>query len=313
MTATTVSSVINHNNSANFQAWINEIYTALVTTCGLTQTTDTGQDSVPSTAVYTATTTTIVSFYVFRFNDTLQATSPIFIKVEFGTGNSANAPLMYVTVGSSTNGAGTITGLATPRCQLASGQPPSSTIVSYPSRYCYNATQGFCGFCWKIGGYTAGVSLGGFQIARSVNASGAPTADTANCFLQNNTTGAQSYGPILQALNYNQSLVMPTSGQAGSCCFIPYSVINTAEGNTAQVFPFFQYKGNATTPGWGITNALCVACTSEFPVGTTFSSVILGSTSLTYASVGAMCGNTSGLNSILSYPYTSFVGCMLYT
>ena len=316
MTAFTSSAVIVHTNSAQLQAWINEIYTGLVTNCGLTQTADTGQDTVPSTAVYSATTPTVSSYYVFRFNDTLQATSPIYFKLEFGTSSAAGtAPGMWITVGTSTNGAGTIGGIAMVRSMIVTNGGQTSTVVSYPTNFCYNATQGVCNMSWKrtASNSSAAVSMGGFVIARSVNASGAPTADSCNMWTCSNTATAQGQGPIAQIINYNQSQLVPNIATFGQeSCWVPFKVINTAQGSTAQVFPAAQYKGNASTPGWGITNAWGICIVTEFPNGTTFNSTILGSLSLTYVSTGSGCGNTTNLGGGQSLTFGTYSMFMLY-
>lgn len=52
-----------------------------------------------------------LGYEVFQFNDALQATKPVFIKVEYGTSSgSATAPTLRFTIGTTHNGAGTVGG-----------------------------------------------------------------------------------------------------------------------------------------------------------------------------------------------------------
>lgn len=58
-------------------------------------------------------------YEVWRFDDALQATLGVFFKLEYGTGNTTSDPGLWLTVGTSTNGSGTITGQAQTRRALA--------------------------------------------------------------------------------------------------------------------------------------------------------------------------------------------------
>lgn len=68
-TASTSTAISNASN-ATFQAWVNEIYTQLVTTCGLSHTLDTGQMAIPCVSARPAINTS-AGFYNFRFTDPL--------------------------------------------------------------------------------------------------------------------------------------------------------------------------------------------------------------------------------------------------
>jgi len=103
MTTKAVCSITPVATNANFQAWVNEIYNALVTTCGLSvHTADTGQMAAPCTTNRFAADITYAAdgYYMFKFNDTLQATSPIFIKLEFGM-SLATTPALWITMATS--------------------------------------------------------------------------------------------------------------------------------------------------------------------------------------------------------------------
>ena len=296
------NSSISQSTNTTFQAWVNEIFTALVTQCGLTQTADTGQMAVPCVSAVPAINT-LAGYYVFSFNDTLQGTAPIFLRLDFGTGSVATLPLIEITVGTGSNGAGTITGLGSAAINKfgvsVSVAPGGGAFNSYA---CYNATQGVLWVVGKLGAPGAGYNgQFAFGLWRTVNPSGAPTADGLYVMTTSNVTGAGTYG-CTTILNYNTSAIQygPASWfQIGGLTIVPFGETATIQGTTGQVFPVFQYKGNATTPGVGITNAVTLAAVAEIPVATTVSANILGSLTMTYLSVGSFG------------PYTTY-GCFGY-
>lgn len=316
MTVASTNTTVAHTNTAQFDTWINEIYTGLVTSCGLVQTADTGQMAVPSTTAYTATINTSQGYYVFQFNDTLQATSPVFFKLEFGTGNGATVPMMWITIGTSTNGAGTITGTVGTRVGVGCNTVPYSTIINFATRFVYNTTYGVCGLAWKIQGQGAAsnATLGGFYIYRSVSNAGAATATAVHMLTNASSANGSSTGNQVyyQIIDYSTSTVYgPTGGIAtnwsGSWCWIPFQATQTIQGSLGQIFPCVQFVATASTPPYGITNLYAVCLHSEIPIGGTITATVLGSTSLTYMNVANFAGCIyCGNNNIQSSTY----GCL---
>jgi hypothetical protein len=87
--------IFSQANSAAFQAWVQEIYTNLVTNCGLSQLSasmDSGQMAVPCATALPGGATTSAGYYMFRFSDSL-STGPV------ATGN-----LVALTAGTGYNG-----------------------------------------------------------------------------------------------------------------------------------------------------------------------------------------------------------------
>lgn len=100
---------------------------------GLVRTSDTGQID-PTTVVRPGTINTAAGYEIWRFNDALQATSPIFIKLEHGVGPSSTTPSWWITVGTGTDGAGTITGVIVAREQhstTSNNAVATGTTTSY--------------------------------------------------------------------------------------------------------------------------------------------------------------------------------------
>lgn len=293
MSTTTTNTFQDQSTNANFQAWVNEVYNALVTTLGLTHTADTGQMAVPCVTAAPSGASQSAGYYVFRFNDTLQATAPIFLKLEFGSGASgANFPQMFITVGTGTNGAGTVNGVAMVRSAVGNGSTNGQATTNYNSYYCYNTAQGFLGATLKLGMGGTNESTMGFMVWRSVDATGAPTGDSIHLLTNINTAnGGVNYG-YMQCINNNTAAVQ-TLTAANMWGDIPFSTNYSQEGTAAMVFPVYQYKGTASAPGFGITNALALAVDAEITVGNTAACTILGSLSLTYINVGGALGAAS--------------------
>lgn len=245
---------------------------------------------------------------MFRFNDALQATLPIFIRLDFGSATSfINGPMMWITMGTGSNGTGTITatgysaapsGNAPPAKQACGyGQLQGSTSTNRPARYCYNTTQGFLGMAVKYDGVSNYCHFG-IMIYRSVNASGAPTADSFHCITSSNNATGQSTCPTTAIYAANPSLFYLNAGSSnvGNIApgyIIPSPPFNSTQtimggGGAGQVFPIYQLAPAGTTGPMniGITNALCYGSLVEFAVGSTVTVTILGSTSLTYIGVG---------------------------
>jgi hypothetical protein len=95
---------------AAFRTW-GQAIDAAITALGLVNTGDTGQVDL-TTMNKPAGSAAYAGYKVYRFADALQATKPVFIKVEYGTSDwAASRGGLRITVGSGTNGAGTITGV----------------------------------------------------------------------------------------------------------------------------------------------------------------------------------------------------------
>lgn len=301
MTTASTNTTIANNSNVNFQAWVNEIYTAFVTTCGLTQSADTGQMAVPCVTALPAAST-VGGFYMFQFNDALQATSPVFIKMEFGQGSTTTTtgtPLIIITVGSSTNGAGTITGTLLARSsqsQTQGGVVAGGGVTNYVSRFCYNASQGFLGMAWKIGSGPLGNTYdayAGFMLYRSVDNTGAPTAVALNAlYTAYNTITATTSSGTHAYLDYSTSVAGQLS-VAGNFAWIPGTITTTVQGTTGQVFPIIQWAPTATVPGAGITNAVALGVNAEISLGATVVITVIGSLSLTYINVGQLFGSNT--------------------
>jgi hypothetical protein len=287
MTTASTSTVIDHTSNTGFQNWVTEIVTMLFTTLGVTQTADTGQIN-PATVTRPAVNT-MAGYVIGEFNDTLNSSSPLFFKIQFGTANSAAVPAMSLQIGTGSNGSGTLTGPTTLATFMTNSTLATSTTTPYITRACYNATDGVLWLSWKLNGASqTNVSLGGFLIARSNNSSGVATGDGAIHVSNASVTtgGAASTGSYLQAISYLNSTAY-NSGLFPSAAWgvIPMNLTASLFSGNTQVGPCFQY-----TPAWGISNWYAIGIVGEIAVGSTTSLTLIGTTAHTYISAGSPFG-----------------------
>ncbi len=109
--ATRTNSLAQTNSTdANFRAWINEIHNSLIA-FGWIQTSDTGQINY-STVTRPITGSTYQGYAMYRMADSLQATCPVYMRLDYGTGATGDTPSIKVRIGiGTTDGAGTIVGI----------------------------------------------------------------------------------------------------------------------------------------------------------------------------------------------------------
>jgi hypothetical protein len=111
---------------ADFRSWGSGL-SAQFAAIGLVKTADTGQIDWATVLKPTASAQQR-GYEIWRFNDALQATKPVFIRIDYGSGQVTSAPGLWVTVGTGTNGAGTLTGqVGTTRAASAGSAIASAT------------------------------------------------------------------------------------------------------------------------------------------------------------------------------------------
>jgi hypothetical protein len=200
------------NSDADFQTWAQGVEAQLVA-CGLVNTADTGQVNL-ATMVRPAANG-FAGYRIYRFNDAMQASKPVFIKWEYGVASATNMPSWRISLGTGTNGAGTLTGTVIGTYQAAASSSKSAGI-QLPS-YC----QGDGGGIRIVNNFD--IATGGFRIycfiERFRNPDGTPNPNGVFIFM-----GGQSIS----------SNVLPFTGAApssnGSGSGLPTPPINNAQG-----------------------------------------------------------------------------------
>lgn len=107
MATSTPSLLWANTTDTTFRSWGSGIHNALAA-IGLVNTADTGQANW-ATVTKPVGTDTIKCYEIWRLNDALQATAPVFIKFEFGLSGGGVLGIM-ISAGTGTDGAGNLTG-----------------------------------------------------------------------------------------------------------------------------------------------------------------------------------------------------------
>jgi hypothetical protein len=116
MATHTFVSIITADNDANFRIWGKAISDALQAVGGIAKLSAGDSSGQIDWATVAKPAANLPAGYeMYKFADTLQATYPVFIKIEWGSGASGNLVSMWVTVGFAHDGAGALTGLVSTR------------------------------------------------------------------------------------------------------------------------------------------------------------------------------------------------------
>lgn len=270
MTTSTWVGPLSQSSDANFRAWGLELSTKLQA-MNLIKTADTGQ--INWTTVVRAANNTAAGYEIYQFNDSLQSTAPIFFKLEYGTANISSNPQMWITVGTGSNGSGTITGITTSRDSICIQAVP--LVGNYTSYLC--VADGFFGLIWKLNALTGSIGAGFLVISRTFDSNGAvtdsgfrlvngSTANTVVCNSQSVRTVADSQTAFTTSSSY---------------ALVPGTVVGSLVGSDIQIYPHF-----GINPEVWIMPTMAVAILSEVSPGTTVSIAMVGNTPRTLLSVG---------------------------
>lgn len=294
MTTQSWNTPITHTNDAQFRAWGSEL-SARLAAIGLVQTANTGQINW-----VTATrpgTNTAAGYEIWRFNDSLQGTAPIFIKIEYGTASSANSPGTWITVGTGSNGSGTITGTATTRIQCSTNFSATNALANYQSYAC--AVDGLAWITTKFGASVASKGFCGFAICRTCDATGAPTT-TGFVVYTCNTNLSPASPAVVQAIRTAATAVAFAANTIGLYSMVVHGITSSADGSDTQAYLHWM-----PTPKVLPVFGLCSMIQTEATFGTSFSTTLVGSTARTYLSVDTCLGNAGA-----GYPNASL--CLIY-
>jgi hypothetical protein len=284
MTTQSWSSTMAHATDADFRAWGSDFSTHLATV-GMVQTADTGQ--INWTTVTRPGTNTVGGYEIWRFNDTLQSTAPIYLKISYGTGSSATFPLVTVQVGTGSNGSGTLTGAALTAVTntMHGATPTAGTLPRY-----FSAGAGYCCAMFHVSSSTAAI---GFLICRTCDATGAPTDLGCVVYWCPSATASSTNGAV-QALRFTATAAAYTAATVVNAVLIPHAITTSLTGTDLQAFVHW-----FPTPRIAPAFAVCSHVTSEISLGSTFTATLVGTTARTYISIGNSIG--SGGSSSGSY------------
>jgi hypothetical protein len=216
------------NNSTTFRTLCSFFEQAL-TAAGWVQTSDTGQTAAASLAG-TSATNTAVGYQIWRMNDALQATNPVFMKIEFGTGAVTSGVGIWITIGTGSNGSGTLTGHVSSRNLYYANATSASLFPCFAS-----GSTSRISFLMCLTYLTPNVTFA-FGVERSKDASLEDTG--AGVMIQGTSTGYSAGS--WQYLPFVGSIRLP---QVSPCCPVFGSGAQTslALGNQVGVLPILPY------------------------------------------------------------------------
>jgi hypothetical protein len=290
---------MDHSSDAGYRAWVND-FIAQITAAGLVQTADTGQWANTGSETKPANST-VTHYVVFRFDDAMQGTAPIFIKFLFGSNsNSTNQPRIDWIVGTGSNGSGTITGTAiTTQRTIMYNTTATATGTSRTCWYCH--TEGAFWLAWGLSGGTTfdnGTAYANGAIIRTTDTDGDPDAIGATMWCNNARSAA--YTSAFQALRFAATaaayvaVTSTGSGTNRAAEGVPnFGESGSLVGGVAQVHPLFSYS-----PGVYPLFAAGLIRFTEASYSGTFTWTPLGSTSHTYLNVGTQVAHPHGNSSL---------------
>lgn len=215
---------------------------------------------------------------IYRFNDSLQSTAPLFFKIEYATTGGQTRPMFYITVGKGADGAGNITSVLLARTAILSsaGGTTNTPVNSY-----IGSGDGSC-FVMSLWpsdpAFSGGLSGSIFVLERSRDDSGNATAAAVFWYVNTGYSGA---GVKTEAVDYVATTKNTTTY---GCIPIPMTCsagVSLSNGVTTPVF-----TGTVITPGrtaWVPTSIIGCA-RAEFGIGTVVSSLY---NNIDYVALGA--------------------------
>jgi hypothetical protein len=224
MALVTASVLQKQTSDAEFRAWGKAMSDAM-TALGIPKTSDTGQIDW-SSVTYPTSGSTVKGYEIRQFNDALQATVPILIKIEWGSGSGATTPVWWITIGTATDGAGNLTGLTTVRKAMTG----VAQTNAYTCRFSGDTNRLMIAMLTDSGSYGNG------QVAvleRTHDASGADTNEGFLYIQQQSSTMVQA-GFIFGTGVIGSETVF--------ACLMP-SVGSGANGAAVALYPVFVTKG----------------------------------------------------------------------
>ena len=215
MSNTSFNTTMSGTTDVAFRSWGSSISTALAAV-GLVQTSDTGQINWTTVSKPSGATTT-AGYEIWRFNDAAQSTTPIFLKLSYGTGSAGNTTTrLLVEIGSASNGSGTLSGLGSGTTYTFNGDASASG-------WTWGASDGsgFV-FCHMVTSANGGAACNVVAVDRLRNADGTPSGDGLLVVQKGGSSSAvTSYihnrnASVFSSIGSNSLFPAPASNSAGS-------------------------------------------------------------------------------------------------
>lgn len=267
-----------HGTNESFRIWGKAISDRLSSM--LVKTTDTGQ--IDWTTVNKPSQGVTAGYEVYRFDDALQATAPIFIRIDYGSSSASGGttPMLSYTIADGTDGAGKMIGGAVSPLISSGFSAIPQQYLAFPSYMCVQ--PGYFGMA-LAGGLISGTSIGLWLVIERCR-------DDAGVILDE---GALVTGSFFTSGHYLMRNVQPKDflNQAGTC-LVPGNRTTSRVGNEIQVYRHY------TAPGPLVRNliGICTHMKSEIPAGTEFATALMNGETHTYLALADWAPNVSSSN-----------------
>lgn len=253
-----------HVTNADFSAWVNELI-AMMLSCGMVQTADTGQ--LAPGALTKPAASTSAGYRIYSMFGGMLA-----MKLEFGTAANTSQPAIWMTVGTGSNGSGNITGQSSTRSLvgLASAVGVAATQQSY---MCYNATYGVFWIANKR--TTSSYFYQMFGVVTSVDSLGAPTSKGFMTYYRSGTSSSNAFCQSVYVLG------SATYAGSNNASMIYHDRTTSADGAN-----FHPYKHYAALPAGEPISQMVSVLAVDIGSDVTFTTTPVGTTPLTYITLG---------------------------
>lgn len=217
---------------AAFRAW-GSAYAAKWASMGLVQTADTGQINW-ATVTQPAAINTVAGYEIWRMNDALQATAPIFLKIEYGTGAATANGSLWIQLGNGSSGAGALSGVLSTRQQVQC----TATVAAIPHYWSGDTNRA----CVAVIGASAATSMSvGWE--RTVDATGVVSGEGALLVYRGTSAwGQQAWNQAIGPYTATWETSLGCMGAAVA----PFGVT----GLQVAIYPIYHNKGVFCNPGY---------------------------------------------------------------
>lgn len=209
-------------NDAEFRTW-GKFFSDSLEAAGWTKTADTGQ--INWTTVTKPVGTNTAAGYEVRKSPTLGGSQDLYVKLEFGTAGGATNVALWHTLGTGSNGAGTLTGVVTTRTQV-----PSSNLANAAEDLVSATGNYFALETVHTGAATSNAIL--LVVERLTDADGAYLTDgwiVTSCGINNGyTQSLKSTGVFTGVAQVGLGYIPPSYAGSGGVVMVGTAMPNTS-------------------------------------------------------------------------------------
>jgi len=242
-TSSTTTCFLSCSSTANLQSWVGPIL-QLLSDSGWVRTSDTGQTDLADMPA-AAAANTVCGYQIWRMNDSLQSTVPVFVKFEFGSGGAVGNYSIWVTVGTGSDGAGNITWIIQPQTRACYSATGSVTAASnFLGSGGNNRLVFFARSFVLANSYYLRLN---FSIERTHAANGSDTSSGVMILANGGGSASAVFGPmgLFRVATFSGSQP-PTSTSIGA--YVPSGTTWAYDGNYVGVCPVSFFIDGPTNP-----------------------------------------------------------------